>query len=115
MERCRGSSNNQTLALGRVAVASFANVQGLTELGNNDYQANFASGSPVMGQAGAGGNGTITGGAVEESNVNLSTEFANMIVAQQSTRPTPRCSPPWIRSLRPPSSSFNNGILTRIS
>jgi flagellar hook protein FlgE len=77
-------SNNQTLALGRVAVASFANVQGLTELGNNDYQANFASGSPVIGQAGSGGNGTITGGAVEESNVNLSTEFANMIVAQQS-------------------------------
>jgi flagellar hook protein FlgE len=37
----------------------------------------------VIGQAGLGGNGTITGGAVEESNVDLSTEFANMIVAQQ--------------------------------
>jgi flagellar hook protein FlgE len=31
-----------------------------------------------------GGNGTITGGAVEQSNVNLSTEFSNMIVAQQN-------------------------------
>ncbi len=77
-------SNDQTMALGRVAVASFANVQGLQQTGNNDYQATFASGSAVIGQAGAGGNGTITGGAVEDSNVNLSTEFANMIVAQQN-------------------------------
>lgn len=77
-------SNNQTMALGQVAVASFANDQGLTQLGNNDLQATFASGSAVIGQAGAGGNGTITGSAVEESNVNLSTEFANMIVAQQN-------------------------------
>ncbi len=76
-------SNNQTMSLGQVAVASFANVQGLTQLGSNDYQATFASGTAVIGQAGAGGNGSITGGAVEESNVDLSTEFANMIVAQQ--------------------------------
>lgn len=76
-------SNNQTLALGQVAVASFANPQGLTQVGNNDYQATFTSGTAVVGQAGAGGNGTIVGGSVEESNVNLSTEFSNMIVAQQ--------------------------------
>jgi flagellar hook protein FlgE len=76
-------SNSQTLALGQVAVASFANNQGLAQTGNNDYQATFASGAAVVGQAGAGGDGTITGGSVEESNVNLSTEFSNMIVAQQ--------------------------------
>jgi flagellar hook protein FlgE len=76
-------SNNQTLALGQVAVASFANNQGLTQTANNDFQASFASGAAVVGQAGQGGNGTITGGAVEQSNVNLSTEFANLIVAQQ--------------------------------
>lgn len=77
-------SNNHTLALGQVAVASFANNQGLMQVGSSsDYQATFASGAPVVGQAGAGGDGSITGGAVEESNVDLSTEFANMIVAQQ--------------------------------
>jgi len=76
-------SNNQTMALGQVAVAGFANVQGLTQVGNNDYQATFASGAAVVGQAESGGNGAIVGGAVEESNVNLSAEFANMIVAQQ--------------------------------
>jgi flagellar hook protein FlgE len=77
-------SNNQTLALGQVAVASFANNEGLQQVGNNDYQASFASGSAVVGIAGQAGLGTITGGSVEGSNVNLSTEFANMIVAQQA-------------------------------
>jgi flagellar hook protein FlgE len=77
-------SNNQTLALGRVAIASFANLQGLQQTGSNDYQATFASGAAVIGQAGAAGNGSITGGAVEGSNVDLSTQFADMIVAQQS-------------------------------
>lgn len=77
-------SNNQTLALGQVAIASFANVQGLQQSANNDYQPTFASGNAVIGRAQAGGNGTITGGAVESSNVDLSTQFAKMIVAQQS-------------------------------
>lgn len=76
-------SNNQTRALGQVAIASFANQQGLKQTGGSDYQATFASGPAVIGQADAGGNGTITGGAVEQSNVDLATEFANMIVAQQ--------------------------------
>lgn len=77
-------SNKQTLALGRVAVASFANVQGLQQIGNNDYLATFASGQAIVGQAGTGGNGTITGDAVESSNVSLSAEFAKMIQAQQN-------------------------------
>jgi len=75
-------SNNQTLALGQVAVASFANNQGLTQTADNSFQPTLASGLPVIGAAGVGGKGTIEGGAVEQSNVNLSTEFANMIVAQ---------------------------------
>jgi flagellar hook protein FlgE len=76
-------SNSQTLSLGQVAVASFANNQGLTQTAGNNYQASEASGAAVVGVAGEGGNGTITGSSVEESNVSLSTEFANMIVAQQ--------------------------------
>jgi flagellar hook protein FlgE len=77
-------SNNQTLALGQVAVAVFANPEGLTQNNNGVLQATTASGAAVTGQADVGGNGSITGGAVEESNVDLSTEFSNMIVAQQS-------------------------------
>jgi len=76
-------SNERAQALGQVAVASFANVQGLTQSNDGDYSPTMASGAAVIGTAGAGGNGTIEGTSVEESNVNLSAEFANMIVAQQ--------------------------------
>jgi flagellar hook protein FlgE len=77
-------SNNQTLALGQVAVGNFANPEGLTQTNGGDFLATTASGAAVLGIAGAGGNGTITGGSVELSNVNLSDEFSNMIVAQQN-------------------------------
>jgi flagellar hook protein FlgE len=77
-------SNGKTLALGQVAVASFANNQGLTSVGNNSYEPTNASGSAVIGVAGSGGRGTITGGSVEASNVDIATEFAKLIVAQQA-------------------------------
>jgi flagellar hook protein FlgE len=77
-------SSGSTLALGQVAVASFANNQGLVSVGNNEYQPSSASGSAVIGVAGTGGRGTITGGSVEASNVDIATEFAKLIVAQQA-------------------------------
>jgi flagellar hook protein FlgE len=77
-------SSGQTLALGQVAVASFANSQGLVAIGDNNYNATAASGSAVVGVAGTGGRGTVIGGSVEESNVNIATEFAKLIVAQQA-------------------------------
>jgi flagellar hook protein FlgE len=77
-------SSGQTLVLGQVAVASFPNVQGLVDTGNNNYQPTAASGSAVVGVAGTGGRGTVIGGSVEASNVNIATEFAKLIVAQQA-------------------------------
>jgi flagellar hook protein FlgE len=77
-------SSGQTLALGRVAVATFANNQGLANVGNNSYQATNASGQAELGGALTGGRGTITGGSVEQSNVNIASEFSKLIVAQQS-------------------------------
>jgi flagellar hook protein FlgE len=77
-------SSGQTLALGQVAVASFANNQGLVGVGNNNYQASAASGAAVVGLAGTGGRATVIGGSVEQSNVNIATEFAKPIVAQQA-------------------------------
>jgi flagellar hook protein FlgE len=77
-------TSGNSLALGQVAVASFANVQGLTNTGNNNYQPTAASGSAVIGVAGSGGRGTIIGGDVEQSNVDIATEFAKLIVAQQA-------------------------------
>ena len=77
-------SSGQTIALGQVAVASFANNQGLSNVGNNSYQATNASGQAVVAVAGTGASGTIVGGSVEQSNVNIASEFSNLIVAQQA-------------------------------
>jgi flagellar hook protein FlgE len=77
-------SSGQTLALGQVALASFSNQQGLIDIGNNNYQPSAASGPPVVGLPGTGGRATIVGGSVEQSNVNIATEFAKLIIAQQA-------------------------------
>jgi flagellar hook protein FlgE len=53
-------------------------------VGGNAYQATTASGQAVVGVAGTAGTGTIVGGSVEQSNVNIASEFSNLIVAQQS-------------------------------
>ena len=76
-------SNGQTQALGQLALASFANNQGLQLIGGTSYQATLSSGAAVIGTANSGGRGTITGGAVEQSNVNISQEFTNLIVVQR--------------------------------
>jgi flagellar hook protein FlgE len=77
-------TSGNTLALGQVAVASFANNQGLTNVGSNNYQSTAASGAAVIGLAGTGGRGTVVGGSVEQSNVDIASEFAKLIVAQQA-------------------------------
>jgi flagellar hook protein FlgE len=77
-------SNGQTQAIGQLAVALFANPQGLQLTGGNSYVSTLASGAAVVGTANNGGRGTITGGAVELSNVDISTEFTNLIVVQRN-------------------------------
>lgn len=58
--------------------------RGLIErVGDNNYSATLASGSAAIGTPESGGRGTITGGALEQSNVDIATEFAKMIVAQR--------------------------------
>ncbi len=75
-------SNGQTQPLGQILLATFANDQGLSRLGSNEFVANLASGAPSVGVPGTGGRGTLSGGALEQSNVDISTEFANLILAQ---------------------------------
>ena len=77
-------TNGQQRAIGQIAVASFANPDGLSMNGNNNYTPTAASGQPVTGTAGTGGLGTIQGSSVEQSNVNVATELSNLIVAQRS-------------------------------
>jgi flagellar hook protein FlgE len=76
-------SNDKTMVLGQIALANFANVQGLTRTGKNNFAATLASGAAVVGTPGAGGRGTLAGGALELSNVDIAKEFAQMILAQR--------------------------------
>jgi flagellar hook protein FlgE len=76
-------SNGKTQALGELALANFANVNGLQLDGSTNYTPTLASGPAVVGIPGAGGLGTISGGSLELSNVDIATEFANLIVAQR--------------------------------
>jgi flagellar hook protein FlgE len=76
-------SNGQSLAIGKIAMAQFGNENGLARVGDNAFQSTVASGQAVIGTAGSGGLGTLTGGSLEQSNVDMATEFSNMIVDQR--------------------------------
>lgn len=77
-------SNGRTQSLGQIALAIFSNPQGLTKVGNLDYQTTLNSGTPQIGMAGTGGRGQLLGGSLESSNVDLGTELTNLIVAQNA-------------------------------
>jgi flagellar hook protein FlgE len=76
-------SNGLTTTVGQVALANFANPQGLSNSGGNNYAATLSSGAASIGTAGSGGLGSIQGGALEQSNVDMATEFANLIMAER--------------------------------
>lgn len=75
-------SNGRTQALAQIALASFSNPGGLTSLGGLSYQSNPASGAAQVGTPGSGPRGTLMGGALEASNVNLAGDLTNLITAQ---------------------------------
>ena len=77
-------TNGQTLALGQLALASFANSQGLAPQGANQWAESAASGAPLVGTPGSGSLGALQSGAVEDANVDLTAELVNMIAAQRS-------------------------------
>jgi flagellar hook protein FlgE len=75
-------SNGQTQPLGQILLATFANQQGLSRNGSNEFLSTLASGAPSIGVPGTGGRGTLSGGSLEQSNVDISTQFADLIVAE---------------------------------
>ena len=77
-------SNGGSTPLGKVALTRFANPQGLTKLGDTTWGQNPASGSPIIGEPGTGSFGLIKSRALEQSNVDLSKQLVNLIVAQQA-------------------------------
>jgi flagellar hook protein FlgE len=77
-------SNGQQQNVGQLALANVANVQGLQLQGDGDYATTLASGAASIGASGSAGLGTVTDGALEESNVNISAEFSDLIIAQRA-------------------------------
>ena len=77
-------SDGTTRDLYQIALANFSNYSGLDDVGNSMYQASSQSGVAVIGVAGTGQFGTIKSNTLEGSNVDLSTQLANLITAQRS-------------------------------
>ena len=73
-----------TQVVGQIALANMPNLQGLNIGAGGEYHSTLASGTASVGAAGSGGLGGIQDSALEDSNVNISTEFSNLIVAQQA-------------------------------
>jgi len=77
-------SNGQSQTVAQVVLANFANVQGLKPIGDTAWVESFASGTPVISEPGTAGLGLVQSSALEESNVDLTAELVNMIVAQRN-------------------------------
>ena len=77
-------SNGQTAAMGKVALANFANPGGLTPLGDSTWGDTFQAGDRRLGEPGAGSYGFLQSGALEKSNVEITEELVSLITAQRS-------------------------------
>jgi len=77
-------SNGTSEPLSRIALVNFANEQGLTQIGNSSWKESISSGEALAGEAGSGTFGTINSSALEQSNVNLTTELIDLISAQRN-------------------------------
>ncbi|MBB3182877.1 flagellar hook-basal body protein [Halomonas fontilapidosi] len=80
----RNYSNEQSVAAGQIAMASFRNPEGLSPEGDNAWSATQASGQELVGAPGTGLLGSIESGAIETSNVDMARELVDMIVTQRA-------------------------------
>jgi flagellar hook protein FlgE len=76
--------NGQQVVVGQMAMASIRNPDSLIGAGNNNFLASGTTALPAIGLPGTGGRGTVLGQSVESSNVDMATEFTNLIVFQRS-------------------------------
>lgn len=77
-------TNGMTTPVGQLALANIANPQGLSLVAGNNYRTTLASGSASIGVAGSSGLGMLQDAALEASNVDISTQFSNLIIQQQA-------------------------------
>ncbi|WP_249676944.1 flagellar hook protein FlgE [Pseudomonas abieticivorans] len=77
-------NNGKTNIVGQVALANFANTQGLSPAGGTAWRETYASGVPVIGTPNSGTMGSLTASSLEDSNVDLTQELVNLIKAQSN-------------------------------
>lgn len=76
-------SNGRNRAIAQFSLSLFANPEGLEKVGESNYRSSVNSGVAQLATAGIGGRGLISSGTLEMSNVDLASEFTNLIVAQR--------------------------------
>lgn len=76
-------SNGDQTVVGQLAMATIRNPQSLVAIGDSNYELSAKSALPAVGVPGTGGRGTVKGGAVEASTVDIATEFTNLIIYQR--------------------------------
>lgn len=76
-------SNGRNRVIGQIAMAAFSNPSGLEKVGGSFYRPTPNSGLAQIGVPGSGGRGSISGGTLEMSNVDLAQEFTSLIAAQR--------------------------------
>ncbi len=77
-------TNGQSKAMGQVALANFANTEGLRPVGDSSWAESYASGAPAVGAPGSASLGFIQSSALESSNVDVTEELVDMIGAQRA-------------------------------
>ena len=100
-------TNGISQPLGQIAIANFANPQGLQQLGNTQWAETFASGQALRGQAGNSGFGLVQSGALEGANVDVTEQLVNMITAQRNFQANAQMISTADRSPRPSSTCAN--------
>ena len=77
-------TNGRSISLGQIALSNFANPNGLQQLADTSWAETFTSGQALRGQAGSSGLGLIQSGALEGSNVDITSQLVSMITAQRN-------------------------------
>ena len=76
-------SDGQQVVVGQMATADIRNPDSLVAAGNSNYMASALTALPAVGVPGTGGRGTVLGGSIEASNVDIAKEFTDLIIFQQ--------------------------------
>jgi flagellar hook protein FlgE len=83
-------TNGQQKVIGQIALASFKNTDSLQDVGNNNFSATAGTSPASVGTAQSGDRGQILSGSLENSNVDIASQFTNLITYQRGYQASSR-------------------------